>query len=779
MNQNLFYNQNSNFSNNIKYNNLDIKKEPIKSSQAPIKKFIKSHKKNENINISKSKITENKNNNIFYYTTQKKYYPISLKENNTVYQINNNQNNQNENIKPINNHWHHEIDMTTKRNIYMNNNQQNRDGGKINLQEYIKLYNNNDNINFIQNLRKYTKDKKERNTTSSIKFINEQNGRKSKNYISNIIDEKSKYNKDIINTNINYHKDNPTKNKKSVIKNNNFRNSSIPYKNLQKYSEKGNQNDLNKVYIKKHHNNNKKIINQPKKFINIKFDKNENFILVKENKLKCFKFLEDKKNEYFFLKGKEKQKILEQKLIEFFHLNGKEKKDKIFKLENIERFIIEGKEEKNKNNMKMNEKIREILLLLEQYNLNDEGRKLIINKLNYIIESNKPKKNKLDENVQKNANDNISIETNQNNSENKNKQLINVNKDDGVCSSVTNKKKKNHEEDFSICQKLYGFKNEGNNCYLNSSLQLLTRIKELKDEVINFNENFQDNDTQGKLIIEFRNMLNIINNSYKDDLILNPSKLKRIMGNVDERYNSNGQEDSNEFITNFINALLSETGNKELKVKKLKIVNELEKRPYENLYKKFYQRKGDSFILDLFYGISKLTKFCKKCENINSIKFNVYNMLEFPLYNLAKYNKNKDILLKELYKNYIEEIKCDGICNTCSSDQIYSKTSIYTSPKYLMICFQRAYENEYFYNNVIYPKNIQIKNEYENKNNSYLLDCVIERSGGFGFGHYTALVPFDNDNNEWLRFSDSYCNKSKVDFQSDTALILLYKLNNL
>ena len=55
------------------------------------------------------------------------------------------------------------------------------------------------------------------------------------------------------------------KNKKSVIKNNNFRNSSIPYKNLQKYSEKGNQNDLNKVYIKKHHNNNKKIINQPKK----------------------------------------------------------------------------------------------------------------------------------------------------------------------------------------------------------------------------------------------------------------------------------------------------------------------------------------------------------------------------------------------------------------------------------------------------------------------------------------------------------------------------------
>ena len=39
------------------------------------------------------------------------------------------------------------------------------------------------------------------------------------------------------------------------------------------------------------------------------------------------------------------------------------------------------------------------------------------------------------------------------------------------------------------------------------------------------------------------------------------------MGNIDEKYNSNSQEYSNEFITNFITALLKESGNKKKKIK--------------------------------------------------------------------------------------------------------------------------------------------------------------------------------------------------------------------
>lgn len=207
-------------------------------------------------------------------------------------------------------------------------------------------------------------------------------------------------------------------------------------------------------------------------------------------------------------------------------------------------------------------------------------------------------------------------------------------------------------------QKIYGFKNGGNNCFLNSSLQLLTRIKELKEEILNFKGISENNETGGRLINEFRKILVMIENSSNNNLIINPDKLKKIMGNVDNKYFLNGQEDSNEFIANFLNALLLETGNKEIPFKKLNIINELDKKPYENLCKKFFKKKGSSFIIDLFYGISKTIKNCKSCGKNSSIKFNAYNILEFQLYALAKKTK-KEITLNSLYNNYSEEKKIE------------------------------------------------------------------------------------------------------------------------
>ena len=61
---------------------------------------------------------------------------------------------------------------------------------------------------------------------------------------------------------------------------------------------------------------------------------------------------------------------------------------------------------------------------------------------------------------------------------------------------------------------LYGFINSGNNCYLNSSLQLLTRIDDIKLNLLqnNFNINYQSL-TGGNLIKEFKKILSDINNN--------------------------------------------------------------------------------------------------------------------------------------------------------------------------------------------------------------------------------------------------------------------------
>ena len=755
--QNYMLNENNNYISGIKYKH-EIKINQSSTKQAPIKKFMKQNHQSIKMSSDKIKVEENKNNNrIIQYPLERKYNPIYFHEK-KFYQ------NQLDNIpkkpdltiynnKIINNNnlQYYEIDMTTKKENNESNIQQNRCIYRNNQNEKLSINNNKDNENFMKNLRNYNDKKPARNTFSSMKIPNQQFEKKHHNQIiTNISLKENNILKNTTNI-ISQKKQN------KIVKNNDFRTDSVGTKDLPKYVENKKQNEQKKrnqetIYIKKHQNI-KKEIKHINKFINCKIDKNDNFFFRNENKIKN-EIIEH--NEYFLLKGKEKEKIFKKNLINYFSLKGSKIQNKNKKLsqESHFNFILEGKKF---NDLKPNEKLKEILLFIEKYNLSEEIKKELINKLNLSIEANKPKKLKFEENGQKNAND-IS-------SKKKKKEKI-----------ILPEEKEKEINDFNKYNKIYGFNNDGNNCYLNSSLQLLTRIKDLKNEVFNFQENYQDNDTQGRLIIEFRNILKKIENSTNDNLIINPARLKSIMGNVDERYNSYGQEDSNEFIANFINAILSETANKEIKVKKLNIVNELEKRPYENLYKKFYQRKGNSFILNLFYGITKLTKYCKKCGTINSIKFNVYNMLEFPLYSLAKKYKNKDLTLNDLYNKYIEEIKNDGTCNNCNEDELYSKTTIYTLPKYLMICLQRTCDNEYFCNNVLYSKNINLKSEFDNNKSSYTLECVIEHSGDISYGHYTALAPVDKDNNIWYRFNDSYCNKFKTDFQSNNAFILLYKL---
>lgn len=386
-----------------------------------------------------------------------------------------------------------------------------------------------------------------------------------------------------------------------------------------------------------------------------------------------------------------------------------------------------------------------------------------ITQLNKKIDSNETieKKNKLENKV-----NSFKIEENKNNNLNIKKKILESKNDIIVYEK----------------HKIYGFSNLGNNCYLNSSLQLLTRINEFKDYIINFKEiQTENNETKGNLILEFKKMLNTIESSNKKNLIINPSELKRIMGFVDERYFEDNQEDSNEFISNFIDALLWETGNTknlEEKIKNLDLVDEDEKNAYTSFYKKFYKRRGYSFILDLFYGTSKSNKLCKACKKTFSIKFNSFNMIELPIFELANKTKNNYLTFDEIINSYLEYKKIKSICKYCKNEkEIYSKISLYTLPKYLIISFGRSVNDKYVYTDIKYDDTLKIKSEFDNNEYNYRLECVIQHSGGANSGHYTALCPKDSSNKIWYRYSDEDCNQddTNTNFRSKIAIILLYK----
>jgi ubiquitin C-terminal hydrolase len=475
-----------------------------------------------------------------------------------------------------------------------------------------------------------------------------------------------------------------------------------------------------------------------------------------------------------------------QKLEKENNLKEKEIKSILNKINDYENMI----KDKDIEISKIKEKEKERILLLNEKN---ELAKIIKNKdikineykqkINTLIEENNNKKNEFVNQINEYKETNSQLKAkikeyetkifeilNKNNkiSEDKNNKESFVEKNSNDLKSV----KKLYKTDDSI--RIYGFRNEGNNCYLNSSLQMLTRINELKNEILNFQDEIKkDNNTKGKLFEEFKKIVIEIEKSDNNNLIINPQNLKTVMGNISEIYNRNTQEDSNEFISNFISGLFKETAdkNKAKEVHKLELNNKSDKDAYEKFFKRFYLKKGYSFLLDIFYGISKIQNICKNCGFTISNKFNGYNMFELPLYKFAKCDP---IDLVEILKDYRMEKPLEYECDKCKKNEIYTKTLLYTLPKYLILSFIRIVNGEYLNNNIKYNETLDIKTDYGNNIYNCSLECVIEHIGGARSGHYTALCK-DKKNNKWYRFSDS-SSEHNCDFHSKNALILLYKV---
>ena len=162
----------------------------------------------------------------------------------------------------------------------------------------------------------------------------------------------------------------------------------------------------------------------------------------------------------------------------------------------------------------------------------------------------------------------LSKEINNRNENNKNinKNDKNINQSKKINANKINSFFQENEKVYFINNqkyniKLYGFLNSSNNCYINSSLQLLSRINDLNEYILNYDikKINKNNITKGKLFIEFQIILNKIKMNERN---IDPNDLKNVMGKIDERYKYNNQEDSNEFITNFLNNLLEETSDK-------------------------------------------------------------------------------------------------------------------------------------------------------------------------------------------------------------------------
>ena len=261
--------------------NLSNQSNPI--SIKNIGRFLKSHQKIMEKVKNKNKIIENiKNNDIFHNIHDRKFYQNFNGYNNinaldhinkdeTYITFKKYENNFVRNAKLENHHKYHEIICTTKNQNLQKNVFKNIEN---NYHQNMIVKNNKDNNYFIKTLRNYGEDNNSRKTTCTIKSSNEKNNRVNKNQNNNtnyILEHQNIKTKNIVNfkaknkyisnnkkdeTNVrekNFYMKYPLDNNSKtngILNNTNVnykKTNSVDEKNIQKYVKNTKQNDLNKI----------------------------------------------------------------------------------------------------------------------------------------------------------------------------------------------------------------------------------------------------------------------------------------------------------------------------------------------------------------------------------------------------------------------------------------------------------------------------------------------------------------------------------------------------
>ena len=228
---------------------------------------------------------------------------------------------------------------------------------------------------------------------------------------------------------------------------------------------------------------------------------------------------------------------------------------------------------------------------------------------------------------------------------------------------TTDLEKFKNDLDFNNNHGLCGSINLGNTCFMNSSIACLSNCSELTEYFLrqkyvnDINEDNRDG-AEGALAEEWYNLLG--NYWLTKHTVGNPKNIKIIVGSKNRKFSGYNQQDSNEFMTVFLEIL-----GEDLNRAKKKVYRELKEQQKEesDLEAAFrfwglHVERNDSIITDLFHGLLKSTITCPNCgfKNITYDPFNTLTLTipsENKIYQLQE--KRKKIVNYRLKKEKKEK----------------------------------------------------------------------------------------------------------------------------
>ena len=192
-----------------------------------------------------------------------------------------------------------------------------------------------------------------------------------------------------------------------------------------------------------------------------------------------------------------------------------------------------------------------------------------------------------------------------------------------------------------------GGRNLGNTCFMNSSIACLSNCTELtyyflKNDYVKDINKENKLGLEGKLAQSWRELLEeywVENNDYGI-----PSKFKGIMGSRAHIFSGYGQQDSNEFMSYFID-FMNEELNGTTKKPYIEVPEKDKNESDEECSKRFWEanlNRNDSIITDLFCGQFKSTIICPECNWV-SVTFDPFYTLNLPIVDKTNANLIEDL----------------------------------------------------------------------------------------------------------------------------------------
>ena len=448
--------------------------------------------------------------------------------------------------------------------------------------------------------------------------------------------------------------------------------------------------------------------------------------------------------------------------------NSNEKKN-IEKINDYNNLIVKGLQKNNisdnhiinptKNSINLNN----LLILLEnkEKEINDYKSKIqqYEKEINFLVESNNTEKKKLENEISELKSKTKIFEKDYKDlkfelEKEKNKNAININK---------------LNEDNNNYGKI-GIKNNDNNCYMSSVIQIIKNIKNFGKEILSYDKN-------DEITNSFRKVLH--NLYYSNEKYISIYEFKNNFSSLYNKFSGNRQNDSALFLMYLLNHLKKvftvqkQQTNKINSFQDLKF-SSLEKKELDIFLNK-HENNGDSYINNLFYGYQMNKYICSKCE-YNRVSFQIFNLLDLPI---VTENVKVKCLEQSLNTYLITKDNHDNPgfdCSNCGGKYLSFLACIIKLPKILIINLRRVGENTVYYHDIEIPQILETKfiDKLKFHNKKYELIGFIKHFGNEKNGHNIAFSKniFDN---KWYSFNDEIVKEEKEFPSTDKSFLLFYQ----